>query len=401
MRTFLIALCVLANGVAVAQPVITSEITAGPYMTGRELLTVVNPPIAIAADGRSAAIAWSALGRIHIARLDPTGRIDGAIRVLPIWSKKAGVEAHHPSLSRTPSNDGFVVAWIETGLTRPVAAFVFLDAGLTPATAPLLLPANEVKTSIIVRAGATKVWIVADRDVLEVESDGTARVRFGPARFPLGGLALAGDDPVAISREGEGLSLCTCPGTGGVLSTCPLMCRLAYQRIDFRLYQPVAATSSVFQVFTHTEVALAADGDELLVAWLNKRGADGGDVMLSTLHTSQPASFQAAINAPITIGRFAWDIASARPDIAANGKRRVVVWRDRGRHDYDVVGASIDASGAVTRFDIATTKDDETNPSVYALPNGNFLVAYEKGLFGQRVVAWRYLLFEGRRRAVR
>jgi|SRR5438132_7837304 len=66
-----------------------------------------------------------------------------------------------------------------------------------------------------------------------------------------------------------------------------------------------------------------------------------------------------------------------------------------------IVGASIDRSGNVAYMSIATSPVDERDPSVLAVGNGRFLVAYEKIGGGDRRLAGRFIDFEPRRRTVR
>lgn len=397
MRSVLVALCVLASNVAAAQPVVTAEIVATPGSISA--LDVPAPPVAIATDKHGVAIAWSAQGRIRIARLDAFGRIAGDVRILPILTTRTTADAHHPSLAVAPSGEGFVLAWMETRPNTTLGAFAFLNAALEPEGAAFL-PVNRVKTSILVRTGSAKVWIAADHTVWEVERPGQARATFN-VEWPIQGLAVAGDEPTAISRELSSFR-CTCATSGGVISVCPESCKNYHHTVVLRLDQRFASTRTrTFFTDTRAEAAVAAEGNNLLLAWMGGTQTNGGNVVLATIPASQPASFGSAVETPLVVGTFAPDFGTTRPDVAGNGKRRVVVWRNKSGEDHDIVGAVVDANGAITRFDIATSDADERDPSVFALPNGNFLVAYEKGNAQQSSVAWRFILFEGRRRAVR
>ncbi|HYC58854.1 MAG TPA: hypothetical protein VEK79_04735 [Thermoanaerobaculia bacterium] len=399
MRTFLLTLYVLTSSTAAAQPVVMPEHVTAPHTTGLLQPMTAAPPVAMAVDKHGVAMAWTAQRRIHVARLDASGRIDGGVHELPIRSSNVAVEAHQPSLAPAPSNDGFVIGWIEFGRTRPLGVYTFLDANLAAAL-PSFVPSNEVSSSILVRTGS-KVWIAADRDVYEVDSDRFARLSFSRT-WPASGLALVDDYPTVVSRVLSTFS-CTCSTGGGVFGICPESCKNFFTLFQLQLDQPFASVAQrSFRIETRADAALGAEGDELLIAWFMGRQADGGTVVLAALPSSESGSFPTALDTPVTLGKFRSDAGPTRPDIAANGKRRVVVWRNKSdRGDYDVVGASIDEKGAITRFDIATSDADERNPSVLALPNGNFLVAYEKTGSVQRSIAWRFVLFEGRRRAVR
>jgi hypothetical protein len=55
----------------------------------------------------------------------------------------------------------------------------------------------------------------------------------------------------------------------------------------------------------------------------------------------------------------------------------------------------------VTRFTIASSSDDERNPSVIATRDGAFFIAYEKISGTDRQIARQFIAFDGRARPVR
>ena len=65
------------------------------------------------------------------------------------------------------------------------------------------------------------------------------------------------------------------------------------------------------------------------------------------------------------------------------------------------MGAVIDRDSNVTPLSIATSSADERDPSVLAIGEGRFLIAYERFDAGERRIAGRILTLAGRRRAVR
>ena len=101
------------------------------------------------------------------------------------------------------------------------------------------------------------------------------------------------------------------------------------------------------------------------------------------------------------LAAFAGDSGQTRPDIAADGQRYIVVWREQtAMRNHDVVGMAIDHDGRQTPFSIATSSADERDPSVLSLGGGTFFVAYEKMVGFERRIAGRFVTF-GRHRAAR
>jgi hypothetical protein len=147
--------------------------------------------------------------------------------------------------------------------------------------------------------------------------------------------------------------------------------------------------------------AVASDSRDALVAWFSGPQASGGDVVAARVVTSALASFPAAAQQPQKLGTFGGDAGPTRPDIATDGERYVVVWRTKtAAGDYDVTGASIDRNGTITPLAIASSSADERDPSVIAVGNGTFLVAYDKYVARQRLIAGRFVTFGAHRRGV-
>ena len=122
---------------------------------------IAAPAVAMAKDADGVVIAWTepnadGYDTIHIARLDRSGHVDGAIQELPRFFSFDGASA--PSIAASPSGRGFTIAWIEHG----GAAYAVLDAKLNPSTPSFLISSfpSSVPTPVIVRSGK-RTWITA------------------------------------------------------------------------------------------------------------------------------------------------------------------------------------------------------------------------------------------------
>jgi len=113
-------------------------------------------------------------------------------------------------------------------------------------------------------------------------------------------------------------------------------------------------------------------------------------------------NFDVVTRHPQEIGTFGPDNMPVRPDVATDGERYVIVWQTRTPAlDHDVVAVALDRAGHVTRYTIASSADDERNPSVIATRDGAFLIAYEKISGTDRRIAHQFITFDGRSRTVR
>ena len=126
--------------------------------------------------------------------------------------------------------------------------------------------------------------------------------------------------------------------------------------------------------------------------------------MLSRLDALTIRDFGPAFRGETIVGTFATNAGDmlTRPQIATDGAHDVVVWCTlSSRGDRDIVGASVDAAGNVTPLSIASSSDDERDPSVSAMSPGRFLVTYEKiNSDSERRLAGRFIEFHDRRHAV-
>jgi hypothetical protein len=148
--------------------------------------------------------------------------------------------------------------------------------------------------------------------------------------------------------------------------------------------------------------AIGSDGRDVAVVWFHGTQQHGGAIVMTRLSPPSFAGFATAVDQFRIIGSFGPEGGTTRPDIASDGERYVVVWRTAmsdGTHD--VVGASIDRAGNIIPLAIATSTADERDPSVIAVGDGTFLVAYEKFSNGERRIAGRFVTFESRTHAVR
>ena len=126
--------------------------------------------------------------------------------------------------------------------------------------------------------------------------------------------------------------------------------------------------------------AIGSNSRDVTVALFQGLQRFGGAVVTISMTPSAFKDFPNAADHWRSIGHVEPDLGYTRPDIASDGERYVVVWRTAtdttGTHD--IVGASIDRDGNIVPLSIATSTADERDPSVVAVGNGTFLVAYEK-----------------------
>src|SRR5690349_2948088 len=133
----LLFLFFLSLSAAAAPPILGPEVVVGAHAFEPSPIALGAPAVAIASDAHGVAIAWamptaSQASRIHVARLDANGRIDGPVRVVASRSRRDTAFAGSPSLAPAPDREGFVVAWIEAAGDARITAFAFLDADLNP-----------------------------------------------------------------------------------------------------------------------------------------------------------------------------------------------------------------------------------------------------------------------------
>lgn len=422
MRTALVAvLCFLVHQTALfAQPVVGPEILSNPLPirnllapVARPALALATPAVAIAMDRKGVAIAWtmpnaSGSNTIYVSRLDEAGQIAGAVVELPKTSDNGTlIDATSPSMAASPTGSGFTVAWIEVSMRPEVVAarsvYCHLDGDLN-ASAPRVLTSLPPDAAVIVRSGKS-TWVSTNRALWQIRTDGSVD---GPLAtgIPAGDMVATGDYPLLVSSQRRKLSElyeCSpqpnCPMIRGW--GCPQQCRIYPYSYDLHFGSPyTVSTTTAFFFDSTAQPAIQSDGRDVFVAWLNGNQTTGGTVKGSRLRTMSSANIAQDLQAGEVLGNFGSDTGPTRPDIATDGERYVVVWRTTtAAGDHDIVGASIDRSGTVSRFSIATSPADERDPSVFATAAGTFLVTYEKFIGSERRIAGRFLRLTTRRRA--
>ena len=360
---------------------------------------IAAPAVAMAKDADGVVIAWTepnadGYDTIHIARLDRSGHVDGAIQELPRFFSFDGASA--PSIAASPSGRGFTIAWIEHG----GAAYAVLDAKLNPSTPSFLISSfpSSVPTPVIVRSGK-RTWITAAGTAWQLNDDGTIHAQYF-AGSAASDMTARGDFPQLVSANRvQTTYTCNCYVPPGPLVTCPNSCRIyqyEYALGYVNLFSNAQSISLPFDSFLQPSVL--NNGREVTVVWFRGSESSGGDVVATHVDVNSFANFSAASQ---SIGSFARDSGVARPDIASDGDHTLVVWANgAGLSTHDIVGSLVDRDGKTTPLTIAASADDERDPSVIAVGPGTFLVAYEKIGVTERRIAGRFVtIAPGRRHA--
>jgi hypothetical protein len=396
------------------RPAVGPEVVSDPRSLSSGSL-FATPAIAMARDSRGVAIAWTMSGpageRIYIARLNGTGHVDGSTREVPVSSTTDPLDAISPSIASSETGSGFTLAWIEVSQTSPLlparAMYCRLDADLKPSTPSVLRPLTELTSPVIVRSART-TWMAVGRDVWQVQGHSSLNGPIDTGLAAASDMTVGTDFPQIVgSHRVTGDSTCDpspgcrVPGGPPFGGTCYDQCRIDHYlySLDFlALYS--AATSKIYSFESGAQPAVQSNGHDVLVAWFEGAPSNGGYVVAVRLLPESFANFPKAIS--VVLGTFARGNGLTRPDIATDGQRYVVVWQTTSpAGDHDILGASIDANGEVTPLTIATSGADERAPSVVAVGEGTFLVAYEKFNSGGGRLAGRFVNFGNRRRAVR
>jgi hypothetical protein len=416
VKKVLLSLLLFPTVTAFAQPAISPEVSSDPLPARASVNSFAIPAIAMARDRKGLAISWTSQGsdgrdQIAVVRLDGSAHFAGPVHMMPAASQ-APVNGADPSFAVAPGGDGFVLVWIERTSNGAVAAYCRLDADLNPSS-PLIVPTRNVLISAppIVRSGKT-TWLTADTSVWQIRADGSLS-------GPLDGGIMARDMtvttefPQLVSGITKTTDTFTCrPDLGCTVAGGPFRgycyenCRIHQTLYSYGLGFTALYTASAAKTFpfnSDTKPAIRSDGHDALMAWFVGTESNGGLVVFARLGPSDFAHFSQAINDFRVLGTFGSDSGSPRPDIASDDDRYLVVWRTVSpNHDHDILGASVDRNGQITSFPIATSLDDERDPSVIALGSGTFLVAYEKfDSAGQRRIAGRLVTFASRSHAVR
>lgn len=419
MHRTLILLILLAAVAVTAQPTIPVTISAEVVS---ELLpiqvspaTFAVPAIAMAKDRRGVAIAWTmqdsnGFDRISVARLDATAHIAGPIHSIPV-TYSTPTEAVDPSLAVSLSGDGFTLAWMELPFIPLIdqrsgrVAYCQLDSDLNPSSPPgLPTDYGPVNSPPIVRSGRT-TWLTAGNFLWPVRADGSLGNPLN-ASIAISDMTVATDFPQAVAGGRiRGPFVCNPIGHSSQGGVSPELCSGTFKyffSLQFlSLY--TFSGSKDYSFDSNAQAAINNDGHDVLMAWFRGAEGSGGDVVAARLELSRTQDFSQAAASAQVLGTYPFDSGSRRPDIVSDGERYVVVWRVIGPdRTYDIVGASIDRAGNIIPLSIATSISNEKDPSVIALGNGSFLVAYDKfdSLFDRRI-AGRIVTFEPRFRAVR
>lgn len=415
MKELLLSILLLRTIAPFAQPVISPEVASDPLPGRASVKSFAIPAIAMARDRKGLAIAWTAQGsdgqdQIAVVRLDGSAHFAGPVHMMPTASQTS-VNSADPSIAVAPGGEGFVLVWIERPTNGSVVAYCRLDADLNP-SAPVIVPSRNgfsLTSPPIVRSGKT-TWLTADTWVWQIREDGSLS---GPLDGGIQGsdMAVTTDLPQLVSgitgtsdtficREEPGCKV----GGGPFRGYCYPNCRnnWYFYGLSFTaIYTASAATTSVFK--TDTKPAIRSNGHDALMAWFLGTETNGGLMVAARLDPASFTRFPQAADDHRVLGNLGPDVGAPRPDIASDDERYVVVWRTTSpNHDHDIAGASVDRGGNIIAFPVATSGDDERDPSVIALGSGTFLVAYEKfDSAGERRIAGRLVTFESRSHAVR
>jgi hypothetical protein len=418
MRMLTVVLLLLHAVAASAQPFVGDAVLTDVLASRHTQIQAAAPAVAMARDRQGVVIAWTMLNvvgaqAVHVARLDSNGRIVAPVtEVGPAWTANS-VDAYWPSIAVSPEGTGFTLAWVERiRVPRPSfvsAVYSQLGADLKPSAPRSLttMAAADVSTPAIVRSGRS-TWISAGGTVWEIHANGSPG-QLLDAGTPVTDMVAAADYPLVVSGQNIQTGVLCLPQPGcsstGVFRFCYPGCRvdgLAYELRIVALFTGSAVRRFSFK--SDSGAAIQSNGRDVLVAWMNAEPGAGGPVTAVRLDAASFDFVERDLDGVRDIGTFGPDVNAARPDIAVDDERYVVVWSTRtSRGDRDVVGASIDRAGRVSSFSIATSAADENDPSIQKTSSGNFLVAYElnRGLNqDDRRIATRFLRFNGRRRAV-
>jgi hypothetical protein len=401
---------------ASAQPFVSDAVLSDVLASRKTEIQAAAPAVAMARDRLGVVIAWTMLNAggaqtVYVARLDSSGRIVAPFTEIGPAGTVKPVDAYWPSIAVSPGGTGFTLAWVERlRVPRPSylgAVYSQLGADLKPSAPRLLttMGAAAVSVPALVRSGRS-TWISADGTVWEIHANGSPG-QVLDAGAPVTDMVATADYPQVVSgqnvrigyvcREQPGCKTVGWPFGGYCFEYCRID-QLAYAVRFVSLYSGSAQKQFAFK--SDSGAAMQSDGRDVLVAWMNGEAGAGGPVTAVRLDATSFDFVERDLDGGRDIGTFGADVTVARPDIAVDDERFVVVWSTRAsRGDRDVVGASVDRAGRITNFSIATSAADENDPSIVTASSGNFLVAYELSS-GERRIVTRFVRFNGRRRAV-
>jgi len=414
MRKILFPILLLRAVAVFAQPAISAEVASDPLPFQNTPVAFAVPAVAMAKDRIGVAIAWvmhdpKGDDRISVGRLDATGHFTGSVHNIPVLSQQNPIEAITPSLAAATNGDGFTLAWLEVTPTNSRSAqvvYCHLDSGLRAST-PVALPspARAISSPAIVRSRRT-TWITASGYAWQIRDDGSVN---GPldAGMAASDMTVATDFPQIIAGRRIDVDTRTCsPGGGctigfrGGFCSCPLF-HPFYSTQFISLY--TTSSTKNFDFDGDAVPAIGSNNRDVTIALFQGLQRFGGAVVTISMTPSAFKDFPNAADNWRSIGHVEPDLGYTRPDIPSDDERYVITWRTTtgltGSHD--ILGASVDRNGTVIPLSIATSNEDERDPSVVALGGGRFLVAYDKLSNGERRIAGRFVTFDNRTHAVR
>jgi len=412
MRKVLFSILLLQAAAAFAQPTISAEVSSDPLPFQATPFPFAVPAIAMAKDRTGVAIAWvmrepGGDNRIFVGRLDATAHFTGSVHSIPVLSQSMPIEAITPSLAAATNGDGFTLAWLEMPPTNSRSAqvvYCHLDAALK-ASPPVALPtpARAISSPAIVRSRKT-TWISASGYAWQIRGDGSIDGPFD-AGMTASDMTVATDSPQMVTgqRFVPDVTTCNAPGCSrGFRGWCTCSQFEPFYSLQFLSLSTVSSTKN-FNFDAEAIPAIGSSNSDVLVALFQGTQHTGGAVVTFRLKPSAFKDFPTAADNWRVIGHVEPDPGYSRPDIASDDERYVVVWRTTAdvTGSHDIVGASIERNGTIIPLSIATLNEDERDPSVVAVGNGRFLVAYDKLSNGERRIAGRFVTFENRAHAVR
>lgn len=363
---------------AAAQPVVGPEIASAPLAGTFEPA----PPALINSEGEFV-MAWSEAGsdglsRVHVAKLDTTGHVTGAVRVLS--ADDASRHAVRPAITATPL--GYLVAWVEETIDRRYSGVVVcpLDRTLVPLREPSYF---ALGTSVLLASSGDRIFVALYSSLYPVDALGRSSATVYNLSPGTTELIVT---PTRILTLGQWSAYIP-----------PFFCRTFCNPIPQYNLQVVdvfrATTLNTFGFFSDLGAALAFDGTTLFVVWYDGSAAEGGAVRFVPL----VPSFDIRFDKTMVVGTFPPDKGYvAKPRLVSDGVHFLIVWELRNGAGHDLMGALVTGDTVGAPFTIAR---GASLPSLVPVSPGRFLVAYETNDAAGRHIAGRFIDVTSRRRA--
>jgi hypothetical protein len=396
----LAATFVAANAFA-QEPVVGPEVISDPIGASAAVTGAGAPAVRVIPDDGGFVVAWGALAddqhfHVYAGRADASLHlVPGSVRMMPAWM---GTDADADNLNIIRSGSGYIAAWLEASRSGGPAvrlAVTTLDASLNPSPPRLLLSANALPPRLA-RLG-DHVLAAGGRTMFPLDGSGT------PTNIYDAGVDA---DDIAVANGEIFITSHKSTHTPGLCLICrgPIPAVDAYDMTLVRLFHGALVAPTQGHLSSYA-TALGSDGSNVLLAWYDATAENGGALFASyfrALADDRP------FREPMRLGSIHRDLASPiarQPQVASDGRRFVVVWQDRSGTDAqrDILGAVIiPEERRVVPFTIAASDADETEPSIVAVADGEYVVAYNSKRDGVRRIAGRYVYFPpSRPRAVR